>query len=128
MLLKLIAVSQAVNRFQPYRLPENPQQTLFFFSQQVWEDQKRFNNQALISKWDELKIIPLSKPLPFSTNGTLGDAYGGKLRSEGVGGKLYLIFFTPTYLVILSLKGRHKHEIGLLDVCWPSPHRHSANR
>lgn len=53
-----------------------------------------------MSKWAELKIIPLSKPLPFSSNDTLGDAYGGKLRTEGVGGKLYLIFFTPSYLVI----------------------------
>ncbi|MEH1850729.1 MAG: hypothetical protein V7L11_03345 [Nostoc sp.] len=38
--------------------------------------------------------------LLFSANGTRRDAYGGKLRTEGVGDRVYRIFFTPTYLVI----------------------------
>ncbi|MEH1827838.1 MAG: hypothetical protein V7L22_21315 [Nostoc sp.] len=38
--------------------------------------------------------------LAFSANGTRRDTYGGKLRTEGIGDRVYRIFLTPTYLVI----------------------------
>ncbi|MBN3927306.1 hypothetical protein [Nostoc sp. NMS4] len=80
--------------------PKTRNKAYFFSASRFEKIRNDLIIKDLLSKWAELKIIPLFKPLPFPANGTLGDAYGAKLRTEGVGGKLYLIFFTPTYLVI----------------------------